>query len=112
MKSSRLAVMALAATVVLTGPALGLRYLLPGPPAPKRPAGKPPASDPAEPPLKAEVSTGGPARPVTAAGTTLKFDTTAAPHGQAGLTFKGASPPMRFTLTLAKMPSYDLESLT
>src|SRR5262249_58664482 len=107
MKSSRLAVMALAAPVALAGPALGLRSLLPGPPAPKRPAGKPPVSDPAEPPLKVEVSTGGPARPVTAAGTTLKFDTTGASHGQAGLAFKGASPPMRLTITLGKMPSYD-----
>jgi hypothetical protein len=112
MKTSRLAVMALATTVVLSGTAFGLRYLLPGPPAPKRPATLAAVSDPAEPPLKVEVSTGGPAKPVTAAGTTLKFDTTGASHGQANLTFKNASPPMGFTLTLAKMPSYDLESLT
>jgi hypothetical protein len=80
-------------------------------PAPKRPPAKAIVSDPAEPPLTAEVSLGGPAKPVTVAGTTFKFDATSPWQGTAALTFKNA-PPMRFTLTLAKMPAYDLESLT
>jgi hypothetical protein len=130
MKSSRLAVMALAATVLLTGPAFGLRYLVQGPPAPKRPADKPPVSDPAEPPMTVLASyddkapDGAPriprggrtGRPVAVAGgpkgVTLTLDTLGTWQGWSTLTFKNAAPPMRFTLRLAKMPSYDLGALT
>jgi hypothetical protein len=114
MQSSRLAVMSLAAVAALTGTALGLRIVPPSPPAPPRPAGQALVSDPAEPPLGAEVSSGGSGLTVasSARGTALKLNTTGAWQGAAALTFKTGAPPMRLTLTLAGMPNYDLESLT
>jgi hypothetical protein len=122
MKSSRLAVAALAVVAVLTGTAFGLRFVVPGQAAPKRPADKAPVSDSCEPPMTVEARYG--AVPVaeqsrqavavtgSARGTRLTLTTPGGWQGQAGLTFKNASPPMRFTITLARMPSYDLESLT
>jgi len=105
------------------------------------PGAKAPAADPAEPPMTVEVSyTGaaggampgpvpgapgaraapgarrGPAADVAvstgARGATLTLDTPGGWQGSARLAFKDAAPPMRLTLTLAKMPNYDLESLT
>jgi hypothetical protein len=113
MQSSRLAFVALAA-VALAGAARG-KEIAPVPqPAPKRPPAKPLVSDPAEPPLKVEVSSGGSGVAVasSARGTAVRFDTPGGWQGSAGLTFKDGAPPMRFSLTLAKMRSYDLESLT
>jgi hypothetical protein len=118
---SRMLVLAALAPVLLTG--TRLREIAPvSSPAPKRPAAKAPASDPAEPPLKIEARYG--AVPVpeqarqavavasSARGTRLTLNTPGGWQGQASLTFKGCAPPMRFTLTLARMPSYDLGSLT
>jgi hypothetical protein len=78
------------------------------------PNGRPrrgPVSDPAEPALKAEATFGGPAQPVTVAGTALKVNTSGAFQGSGSLTLPGAAP-MRVKLTLAQMPNYDLETLT
>src|SRR5262245_17673438 len=115
MKSCMLALAALAA-VALTGAARGgLELEAPmTSPAPKRPAAKAPVSDPAEPPLTVEVSSGGSALSVASSerGAALKFNTPGSSQGSAGLTFKNAAAPMRFTLTLAGLPSYDLQSLT
>jgi hypothetical protein len=113
MQSSRLAVAALMAGVVLAGAARGEKMPVPTQPAPKRPASLAPVNDPAEPPLSAEVSSGGSGLTVasSARGTTLKFNTPGTWQGSAALTFK-RSAPMRFTLTLAQMPSYNLEALT
>src|SRR5262245_4197373 len=108
---SKLMLAALVSGVALSAASLGEAPKHRIAPAPKRPPAKAVVSDPAEPPLKAEVSTGGPSKPVTAAGTTVKFDTPGSSPGTATLTFKGAAP-MRFSLTLAKMPSYDLGELT
>jgi hypothetical protein len=111
--SGKLGLAALAALVVVGMTGARLRELAPvTSPAPKRPPAKAIVSDAAEPPMTVDVSTAGPAQPVTAVGTTLKFNTTGAWQGSAGLTFKNTAPPMRFTLTLAKVPNYDLESLT
>jgi len=123
MKTGRLAYVALAAVVVVAG-AAGARGFVPpgggfgpgpiGAPAPPRPAGAAPVSDPAEPQPSAEVTAGGSGVTVasSARGTALKFSTTGAWQGSAGLRFKGCAPPMRLTLTLAGMQNYDLESLT
>jgi hypothetical protein len=113
MKSSRLAVAALAA-VVFAGAASACKLPALTSPAPPRPAGQAPVSDPAEPPLSAEVSPGGSGLTVasSARGTTLKFNTTGTWQGSAGVNFKEGAAPMRFTLTLAQMPNYNLESLT
>jgi len=122
MKTGRLALVALAAAA-LAGAALA-RGLVPpgggfgpgpvGAPAPARPAGTAPVADPAEPAPKVEVSAGGSALSIasSARGTALKFNTSGAWQGSAGLTFKGGAPPMRLTLTLAQMQQYDLGSLT
>jgi hypothetical protein len=110
MKSRSLAVAALAA-VVFAGVASACRSLPPAPPAPPRPAGAAPVSDPAEPALRAEATFGGPAQPVAVAGTALKVNTSGAWQGSGSLTFQDAAP-MRFTLTLARMPNANLESLT
>jgi hypothetical protein len=113
MKRSMLAFVALAA-VALTGAARGKEIAPVTSPAPKRPPAKAAVSDPAEPPLKVEVSADGSGVAVasSARGTAVKFNTSGSSQSSAGLTFKGCSPPMRFTLTLSKMPNYDLESLS
>jgi hypothetical protein len=112
MTSGKLAVAALAA-VALTGAALGGLIVPLTQPAPKRPADKAPASDPAEPHLKVEVSAGGSGATVTgsARGTAVKFNTSGPWHGSANVTFKNSAPPMRFSLILAQMQSFNLESL-
>ena len=113
MKRSMLALVALAAAAAAAGAGFGKGRPLVSSPAPKRPPTKALASDPAEPPLTVEASGGaGLAVASGARGTALKFSTSGAWQGSAGLTFKNAAPPMRFTLTLARMPNYDLESLT
>jgi hypothetical protein len=109
MKSSNLAVAALVAGVALVGAARAKDIAVLAPPAPQRPAGKALVNDPAEPPLNVE---GAAAVTGSARGTRLTLNTTGSSQGQAGLTFKNAAPPMRFSLTLAKMPSYNLETLT
>jgi len=105
------------------------------------PAEKAPASDPAEPPLKVEVSysspgAGGPgvggmaprgiavrgpgaaagASSVSVAtgakGTTLTLSTPGSYRGTGKLTFKNSAPPMRLTLRLEGMPNQDLGELT
>jgi hypothetical protein len=113
MTTRRLAVAALAAAV-FAGPAGALRFPAPASPAPPRPAGAAPVSDPSEPQLSAEVSSGGSGLTAasSARGTALKFSTAGAWQGSAALTFKGCAPPMRLTLTLAQMQRYDLETLT
>src|SRR5262245_57889636 len=109
MQSSRLAVAALAAAVVFTGTALACRGRAPDHPAPPRPAGTALVSAPAGPSVNVEgaATIAGSAR-----GTRLTLNTTGASQGSAGLTFKNAAPPMHFTLTLAQMLNYNLESLT
>jgi hypothetical protein len=111
MKRSMLALAALA-PFVLTGAYLR-EIAIAEVPAPKRPAAKAPVGDPAEPPLKVGLVTGGSGVAVasSARGTAVKFNTSGSWQGSAGLAFKNAAP-MRFTLTLAKMPNYDVESLT
>jgi hypothetical protein len=117
MKTGRLAFVALAAGV-LAGVAEGRGFGRGGAPlaapAPPRPAGAAAVSDPAEPQPGAEVTSGGSGLSVasSARSTTLKFNTSGAWQGSAGLTFKKGAPPMRFTLTLAQMQQYDLGSLT
>jgi hypothetical protein len=100
-------------------------------PAPKRPAALAPVSDPAEPPMTVGVHydvnppgrfvarTGrnaSVARTLTVAGgargTTLTLDTPGWRQGWATLTFKGAAPPMRLTMRLARLQELDLEKLT
>jgi hypothetical protein len=102
-------------------------------PAPKRPVGKAPVADPAEPAMTVQATYddqapggapriprggrgGWTGRPVAVAagpkGATLTLDTPGLWQGWAALTFKNSAPPMRLTLRLAKMPNYDLESLT
>src|SRR5262245_3802721 len=107
--SGLLALAALAALVAvgMTGAGFGVVPPAATTPAPKRPASPAPVSDPAEPPLTVEASSGGSGATVagSARGTAVKFNTTGAWQGQAGLTFKSGAPPMRFTLTLAKMPN-------
>src|SRR5687768_14281150 len=114
--SGKLALAALAALAVVgstTGGYYPVKLAPATTPAPKRPPAKAIVSDPAEPQLNVELSFGpAAAKQVTAAGTTLKFDTPGSWQGSAGLTFKNGAPPMRFSLTLAKMPNYDLGSLT
>jgi hypothetical protein len=115
MQSSKLVLAALVALAVVGTTGAYLGELAPvTSPAPRRPPTKALVSDPAEPPLKVEVASGGSGVAVAsgARGTTVKFDTPGGWQGSAGLTFKDGAPPMRFTLTLAKMLSYDLESLT
>jgi hypothetical protein len=110
---SRMLVLAALAPVLLTG--ARLREIAPiTSPAPKRPAAKAPVSDPAEPPLNVEVSSGnsGVAVASGARGAAVRFSTPGSWQGSAGVTFKNAAPPMRLTLTLARMPNYDLQSLT
>lgn len=84
------------------------------------------AATPPEPPVKVEASlnaaAGGRAtRGVTAgavettsgpAGTKLKLATHGSMSGSWSLDFKSGPPPMRFTLTLTRMPNYDLSTLT
>jgi hypothetical protein len=114
MKRSMLAFLALAAVLLPAAPGGYGPLVIPmSSPAPKKPAGTAPVSDPAEPAPKVELSSGGSGLSVasSARGTAVKFRTTGAWQGSAGLTFKGA-PPMRFTLTLAQMPAHDLASLT
>jgi hypothetical protein len=97
-------------------------------------------NDPAEPPLKVEVSYGnsdldarmirevrtgrvvrGGARAAadktvavasSARGTLLTLNTPGTWQGSAKLTFKDSAPPMRFKMKLARMPGYDLQALT
>lgn len=113
MKISRLVVVTLAA-VVFAGAASACKLPALTSPAPPRPAGTAPVSDPAEPQLSAEVTAGGSGLTVasSARGTALKINTTGPWQGSAALTFKGGAPPMRLTLTLAQMPAHDLDSLT
>lgn len=112
MKRSMLVLAALA-PFVLTGAYLRELSII-SVPAPKRPPAKALGSDPAEPPLKVVASSAGdgPAVTSSARGTVVKCSTSGGSRGSAALTFKNAAPPMRFTLTLAKMPNYDLASLT
>jgi hypothetical protein len=114
-----LAALAALAAVAAAGAGFGPLVVVPASPAPKRPAGQALVADPAEPPVAAQVSfpdNGVAGRTVAAvsgpSGATLTLDTPGAWQGRAALTFKGAAPPMRLTLRLAKMPNYDLESLT
>src|SRR5262245_31808099 len=121
MRTGRLAFVALAVTVALAGAAQARGYYLgrgrplrtPAP-APPRPAGQAVVSDPAEPQPAAELTSGGSGLTVasSARGTALKFNTSGAWQGSAGLSFKKGAPPMRLTLTLAQMQQYDLGSLT
>jgi hypothetical protein len=93
-------------------------------------------NDPAEPPLKVEVSFSndvnarfiGEARggrlvrggragqkvevASSARGTVLTLNTPGGWQGSANLTFKDSAPPMRFTMRLTRVPNYDLSSLT
>jgi hypothetical protein len=131
MTSSKLAVAALTAAVVLAGAALAKKRIISAPPAPKRPAALAPVSDPAEPPMTVGVfydvnppgrfvaRTGrdaSVARTLTVAGSargaTLTLDTPGWYKGWATLTFKGAAPPMRLTMRLARLQELDLEKLT
>jgi hypothetical protein len=48
----------------------------------------------------------------SARGTTLTLKTPGGWQGSTSLTFKNGAPPMRFSLILAQLPSYNLESLT
>jgi len=132
MTSSRLAVAALTAAAVLAGAAHGLKRRAPSaPPAPKRPATLAPVSDPAEPAITVEayydVNPPGQFVPRTgrnaavartlavagsARGATLTLDTPGWWQGWTTLTFKGAAPPMRFTMRLAQLQELELEQLT
>src|SRR5262245_2316839 len=114
--SGKLVLAALAALVAVGMTGAGLYIVPPAAtsPAPKRPPAKAIVVDPAEPQLNVDLSFGPTAaKQVTAARTTLKFDTPPGSwQGSAGLTFKNGAPPMRLTLTLAKMQNFDLRSLT
>jgi hypothetical protein len=115
MKSISLALVALTAVALSGVAAGGFGRVVPlTSPAPKRPQPQAAVSDPAEPALKVETSLAGAGLSVasSARGTVLKLNTPGGWQGTAGLTFKDGPPPMRLTLTLVKMPSYDLESLT
>jgi hypothetical protein len=115
MQTSRLALAALAALAVVGTAGAYLGELAPvTSPAPKRPPTKALVSDPAEPPLKVEVSADGSGVAISSGprGAAVRFNTPGSSQGSAGVTFKNAAPPMRFTLTLANMPNYNLESLT
>jgi len=97
------------------------------------------ANDPAEPPLKVEVSfgnsyqdarlirevrrgggarggAGAAAQAVTVAssarGTMFTLNTPGTWQGSAKMTFTQGAPPMRFKVKLARMPAYDLQALT
>lgn len=113
MKSGTLAFVTLVALAAAARGGLEIEVPLISP-APKRPPAKAAVSDPAEPPLTVAASSAGPSPAVTssARGTVIKLNAPGSSRGSVGLTFKGSAPPMRLTLTLAQMPSYDLESLT
>jgi hypothetical protein len=113
MKRSMLALVALAAAVAVAGAGFGKGIALVEAPAPKRPPAQAPVSDPAEPPLMVEAQGGaGLTVASSARGTALKLNASGSWQGSAALAFKSGAPPMRFTLTLARMPNCDLESLT
>jgi hypothetical protein len=93
-------------------------------PVPPAPPAKAPVGDPAEAPVTAEVAYDDfgvapapvPGKRVTAVSsakaTTLTLDTPGWYTGSARLTFKGAAPPMRFTVRLARVHEMDLDKLT
>jgi hypothetical protein len=114
----------LAALVLAVAPAAVEAKKRPFVPAPPAPPAKAPVGDPSEPPVWAEVAYEdfGRAPPLahgnrvtavsSAKATTLTLDTPGWYTGSARLTFKGAAPPMRFTVRLARVHEMDLDKLT